>query len=155
MFNVVLYTPQIPQNTGNIARTCAVTGTKLHLIKPLGFLIDDRSLKRAGLDYWRDLDVQLYDSFEDFWEKKGDSAVYLLSSKANRSYTDCSFRDGDYLLFGSETAGVPPKVHELLGENRFRIPMLDNEHARCLNLSNSVGIALYEALRQNSFFDMR
>ena len=155
MFNIVLFNPQIPQNTGNIARTCAVTGTDLHLIKPLGFKIDDKSLKRAGLDYWKDVNVFVYENFEDFLSKKGEGSIYLLSSKVKANYADCSYKDGDYLLFGSETSGVPDYVHNMLDKNGVRIPMLDNENARCLNLSNSVNIVLYEALRQNNFFDMK
>lgn len=155
MFNVVLFNPQIPQNTGNIARTCAVTGTDLHLIRPLGFKIDDKSLKRAGLDYWKDVNVFVYDNFEDFLSKKGEGKIYLLSSKVTNNYADVKYSDGDYLLFGSETSGVPENIHNMLDENGVRIPMLDNENARCLNLSNSVNIVLYEALRQNGFFNMR
>lgn len=155
MFNVVLFNPQIPQNTGNIARTCAVTGTDLHLIRPLGFKIDDKSLKRAGLDYWKDVNVFVYDNFEDFLLKKGEGKIYLLSSKVTNNYADVKYSDGDYLLFGSETSGVPENIHNMLDENGVRIPMLDNENARCLNLSNSVNIVLYEALRQNGFFNMR
>ncbi len=155
MFNVVLFNPQIPQNTGNIARTCAVTGTDLHLIRPLGFKIDDKSLKRAGLDYWKDVNVFVYDNFEDFLSKKGEGKIYLLSSKVTNNYADVKYTDGDYLLFGSETSGVPENIHNMLDENGVRIPMLDNENARCLNLSNSVNIVLYEALRQNGFFNMR
>lgn len=155
MFNVVLFNPQIPQNTGNIARTCAVTGTDLHLIRPLGFKIDDKSLKRAGLDYWKDVNVFVYDNFEDFQSKKGEGKIYLLSSKVTNNYADVKYSDGDYLLFGSETSGVPENIHNMLDENGVRIPMLDNENARCLNLSNSVNIVLYEALRQNGFFNMR
>ncbi len=155
MFNIVLFNPQIPQNTGNIARTCAVTGSVLHLIKPLGFDIDDKHLKRAGLDYWRDVDIHLYESFEEFVEAAGEHSIYLLSSKAHASYAECEFKDGDYLLFGSETSGVPEYVHEYLRKTEVRVPMRCSKNARCLNLSNTVALVLYEALRQNAFFDMK
>lgn len=155
MFNIVLFNPQIPQNTGNIARTCAVTGSKLHLIKPLGFTIDDKSLKRAGLDYWQDVNVTLHENFAEFMSTVGEHNVYLLSSKAKKSYVDCEYKDGDYLLFGSETSGVPEYVHECLRSTEMRVPMVASEHARCLNLSNTVALALYEALRQNSFLGMK
>lgn len=155
MFNIVLFNPQIPQNTGNIARTCAVTGSNLHLIKPLGFTIDDKSLKRAGLDYWQDVNVFTHESFEEFLATTNNHNVYLLSSKASESYAKREYKDGDYLLFGSETQGVPPYVHETLKNTEVRVPMINSEHARCLNLSNTVALVLYEALRQNSFFEMK
>lgn len=155
MFNIVLFNPQIPQNTGNISRTCVVTDSRLHLIKPLGFVISDRQLKRAGLDYWKDLDLTIHEDFESFMETVGDHRVFLFSSKADRSYADMDYRDGDYLLFGSETSGVPEQVHCALGDTSCRIPMKDHPDARCLNLSNSVAVALYEALRQNCFMELR
>ena len=155
MLNIVLYTPEIPENTGNISRTCVVTGTRLHLIKPLGFELTEKRIKRAGLDYWPYLDLTLYDDFEDFMARKGDGRVWLLSSKASMHYQDASFRDGDYLLFGCETKGVPDSIHERLSDTSLRIPMREADYARCLNLSNSVAVVLYEALRQNDFFEMR
>ena len=140
MFNIVLYNPQIPQNTGNISRTCVVTDSRLHLIKPLGFVISDRQLKRAGLDYWKDLDLVIHEDFLSFMQTVGDHTVFLMSSKAEKCFTDAVYRDGDYLLFGSETSGVPASVHDALRDTSFRIPMKDHPDARCLNLSNSVSI---------------
>ncbi len=154
MFNIVLYTPQIPQNTGNIARTCAVTGSRLHLIKPYGFVINDKTLLRAGLDYWSELEIFEYDDFNDFIDKNKNCNLYVLTSKGDKNYSECIFKDGDFLLFGSETSGVPDSIHNKFTSFRLKIPMLDNEHARCLNLGNSVGIVLYEALRQNDFLNL-
>lgn len=151
MPNIVLYNPQIPQNTGNIARTCAVTGTALHLIKPYGFSISNKMLIRAGLDYWEDVDVQEYNSFDDFLCKKNDGSIYLLTSKAHKLYTEAAFCKNDFIVFGSETSGLPPEIHELFLCNRLKIPMLPTEHARCLNLSNAVAIVLYEMHRQIGF----
>ena len=158
MFNIVLYQPQIPQNTGNIVRTAAVTGAKLHLIKPLGFFIDDRSLKRAGLDYWEEADISVYEDFADFMQKndikENDKRVYLITTKGSSHYSDFSFRKGDYFIFGSEDKGLDENIHEMFPTNRLRIPMRNTEHARCLNLSNSVAIIAYEALRQTGFEDL-
>lgn len=147
--NIVLVEPQIPQNTGNIARLCAATGTPLHLVGKLGFRTDDRSLKRAGLDYWNLLDLTYYDTFEDFLNKKSDSNVYLLSTKGKKSYSDISYNKGDYLIFGSETKGLSETILERFNNATMRIPMIND--ARSLNLSSSVSIVLYEALRQNDF----
>ncbi len=146
-FNIVLVEPEIPQNTGNIARTCAATGARLHLVKPLGFAIDDKSLKRAGLDYWHLLDVTVYENLEDFLEKNKNARMWYLSTKGARRYDQADLSDGDYFLFGKETKGLP---EELLHENydkALRIPMIAD--ARSLNLSNSVAIVVYEAIRQN------
>ncbi len=158
MFNIVLYQPQIPQNTGNIVRTAAVSGVKLHLIRPLGFSIDDRALKRAGLDYWNEAEIHVYENFDDFIKKNninpGDDKVYLITTKASRTYTEFSFSEGDYFIFGSEDKGLDEYVHEMFPDKRLRIPMRDTEHARCLNLSNSVAIITYEALRQVNFYDL-
>ncbi len=158
MFNIVLYQPQIPQNTGNIVRTCAVSGTRLHLIKPLGFFIDDRSLKRAGLDYWSEADISVYDDFTDFIQKnniqKGDERVHLITTKGSRTYTEFSFREEDFFIFGSEDKGLDEFIHEMFPEKRLRIPMRDAPHARCLNLSNSVAVIVYEALRQVGFGEL-
>jgi tRNA (cytidine/uridine-2'-O-)-methyltransferase len=151
MPNIVLYNPQIPQNTGNIARTCAVTGTALHLIKPYGFFISNKLLKRAGLDYWQDVDVYEFDSFEDFLIKKKEGTVFLLTSKAEKHYTEAIFAENDYIVFGSETAGLPQSIHNMYPDNRLRIPMRASEHARCLNLSNAAAIVLYEMHRQSAF----
>ncbi len=143
--NIVLAQPQIPQNTGNIARTCAVTGARLHIIKPMGFSPDDRKLKRAGLDYWHYLDITYYDSFDDFFSRT-DGEYYFFTTKAQNCYSDVSYPDKSYIIFGREDAGLP---EELLIRNKqrcVRIPM--RETLRSLNLSNSVAIAAYEVLRQ-------
>ena len=147
--NIVLVEPEIPQNTGNIARTCAATGAKLHLIKPLGFVLDDKHLKRAGLDYWNLMQYTVYENWEEFLEKNAGANLYYLSTKAPRDYTSAEFSDNDYLVFGKETRGLDEK---LLSDNYarcLRIPM--REEARSLNLANSVAIVLYEALRQTGF----
>lgn len=149
MFNIVLVRPEIPQNTGNIARTCAVTGCALHLVRPLGFSIDDRYLKRAGLDYWNELDISYYDSFEELEAKYADSRFYLFTTHAQRSYSEACFKPGDFLVFGKETAGLGQELIKRRSEDCIRIPM--RESLRSLNLSNSVAIAVYEGLRQNSF----
>jgi tRNA (cytidine/uridine-2'-O-)-methyltransferase len=154
MLNIVLYEPEIPQNTGNIARTCALTGTKLHLIEPLGFSMSDKAVKRAGLDYWNLVDISVYLDFEDFLKKNGNPRPYLLTTHATTKYTEIEFKDNDYLMFGRETAGLPDEIHERYYDRRFRIPMRDNPQARSLNLANSVNIVLYEALRQNHFLDL-
>ena len=153
MFNIVLVEPEIPQNTGNIARTCAATGAKLHIIKPMGFEIDDKKLKRAGLDYWHLLGVRYYENLEEFFEKTAGARYFYSTTKGRHIYSDVEFSDGDYILFGKETKGLP---EELLYENEqscIRIPMISE--ARSLNLSNSVAIVIYEALRQNSFFKLK
>lgn len=147
--NIVLVEPEIPQNTGNIVRTCAATGTRLHIVKPMGFEIDDKKLKRAGLDYWHFLDIQYYENLDDFFEKNEGGRFFYLSSKAPASYTDVRFNDGDFLLFGKETKGLPESLLIENPERAIRIPMISS--ARCLNLSNSVAIVVYEALRQNNF----
>ncbi len=149
MFNIVLVEPEIPQNTGNISRTCAVTGTRLHLVRPLGFTIDDAKLKRAGLDYWQDLDITYYDSFEEVEEKNPNARFFLFSTHANRAYSDVSYRDGDSLVFGKETAGLGEKLLSRRANDAVRIPM--KKEQRSLNLSNSAALALYEALRQTGF----
>ena len=149
--NVVLYSPEIPQNTGNISRTCAVTGAALHIIKPTGFEISDRTLKRAGLDYWDKLDVTYYESYEDFLIKNKDAELYFFSAKGKRCHTEISYPDGCFLVFGRESVGLP---EELVRENidrSVRIPMLKT--LRCLNLSNTVAIAAYEFFRQRDFAD--
>ena len=151
-FNIVLVEPEIPQNTGNIARTCAATGARLHLVKPMGFEIDDKKLKRAGLDYWHLLDITYYDNIDDFFQKNAGGNFYYASTKSLYRHSDVSFKDGDYILFGKETKGLD---EALLKENKdkcIRIPMIDG--ARSLNLSNSVAIVIYEALRQNDYFDL-
>lgn len=149
MFHIVLVEPEIPQNTGNIARTCAVTGAALHLVRPLGFSLEDKQLKRAGLDYWDELDVTLYDSFEEVEQAHPEARFYLLSTHATRSYAEAEYADGDFLVFGKETAGLGPKLLARRSGDAVRIPMRSG--LRSLNLSNSVALVLYEALRQNGF----
>lgn len=151
MLHIVLYQPRIPQNTGNIARSCVVTGTALHLIKPYAFHINDKHLRRAGLTYWPLVDLHEYDSFEAFMEVHRERRIFLFSSKGDRAYHEVAFRDGDMLLFGREDTGVPEEVHRLFQGRDLRIPMRSIPEARCLNQSASVGIALYEALRQLDF----
>lgn len=148
-FNVVLVEPEIPQNTGNIARTCAATGTKLHIVKPMGFEIDDRKLKRAGLDYWHLLGVQYYENLEEFLSIHGDKRLFLASTKAPRRHSDVSYQDGDFLVFGKETKGLPENFILSRLDTAVRIPMIGE--ARSLNLSNSVAIMVYEALRQTDY----
>ncbi len=150
--NVVLYSPEIPQNTGNISRTCAVTGASLHIIKPIGFEISDRTLKRAGLDYWDKLDLHYYDSFADFEEKHGGARMYFFSSHARKLYTDIEPTDEVFLVFGKESCGLDGELLRQRSESAVRIPMLGG--CRCLNLSNSVAVAVYELLRKGGFSDM-
>ena len=146
MLNIVLVEPEIPQNCGNIARTCAATGSCLHLIKPLGFDISEKAVKRAGLDYWHLVDVRVYENLDDFFSKNEVTQMWCLSTKAPRCHTEAAFEDGCYLFFGKETKGLPEDFLETHRESCVRIPM--REEARSLNLSNSVAIAVYEALRQ-------
>ena len=149
MINIVLYSPEIPQNTGNISRTCAVTGARLHIIKPIGFEISDRTLKRAGLDYWDKLDVTYYENYEDFLRQNENSELFFFSAHGKRSYADIAYPDNVFLVFGRESVGLPRELVEANSERSVRIPM--RKTLRCLNLSNSVAIAVYEVLRQNNF----
>jgi tRNA (cytidine/uridine-2'-O-)-methyltransferase len=151
--NIVLFNPEIPQNTGNIARTCSVTGASLHIVYPIGFVISDKNLKRAGLDYWSTLDVHYYKTREEFFEKHGDKTIYYFTSKGKHCYTDVEYPDGCFIAFGRETAGIDRDILDSNLENTLRLPMLDNR--RCLNLSNSVAIATYEVLRQWDFEDFK
>lgn len=151
MFHIVLVEPEIPQNTGNIARTCAATNTRLHLVRPLGFRIDEKSVRRAGLDYWKYLDLEVHDSLEQFIMKYADHRFILATTKGKNPYTGVAYRDEDMLLFGRETRGLPPDFIREYQEQTVRIPMSENTRLRSLNLSNSVSIILYEALRQNGF----
>jgi len=151
--NIVLHEPEIPSNTGNIGRTCVATSTVLHLIKPLGFSLDEKSLKRAGLDYWKDLDVRVYEDFPDFLEKNPGAHIYMATTKGHKTYAEVSYAPDDYIMFGKETAGIPEEILVDYEEDCVRIPM--NGEYRSLNLSNSVAIILYEALRQNGFAGMR
>lgn len=153
MFNIVLVEPEIPQNTGNIARTCAATGCKLHIVKPMGFTIDDKKLKRAGLDYWHLLGVKYYENLDDFFMQNKDGRFFYSTTKGLNTYSDVKYKDGDFILFGKETKGLP---EQLLHENKewcIRIPMISE--ARSLNLSNSVAIVAYEALRQTDFEQLK
>ncbi len=152
MLNIVLYEPEIPANTGNIGRTCVATGTRLHLIEPLGFRLDEKSLKRAGMDYWKDLDVTTYIDFNDFMEKNPGAKIYMATTKAPNVYTDVEYEPDCYIMFGKESAGIPEEVLVEHKEDSIRIPMLGD--IRSLNLGNSVAIVLYEALRQNGFKGM-
>ena len=149
MLNVVLHEPEIPQNCGNIARTCAATGARLHLIRPLGFDISEKALRRAGLDYWHLVDVRVYDNLEDFFQKNDVRQLWCLSTKAPRRYTEADFTEDCYLLFGKETKGLPEDFLEAHREECVRIPM--RTEARSLNLSNAVAITVFEALRQTDF----
>lgn len=151
--NIVLFQPEIPANTGNIGRTCVATDTKLHLIEPLGFRLNEKEIKRAGMDYWEHLDVARYINFDDFLKKNPNAKIWMATTKARQVYTEVSYGPEDYIMFGKESAGIP---EEILVENEaacIRIPML--EKIRSLNLSNSVAIVLYEALRQNQFSNMQ
>lgn len=147
--HIVLHQPEIPQNTGNIARTCAATGASLHLIRPLGFTVDDRKLKRAGLDYWDKLDITYYDDEAAFFRAHPEATVWLFSTKAPRAYTDVTYPDDTWLMFGRESAGLPEELLRRHPDTCLRIPMLP--HLRSLNLSNSVAVAVYEVLRQGGF----
>ncbi len=149
MLNIVLVEPEIPQNTGNIARTCAATRSRLHLIEPLGFDISERAVRRAGLDYWPMVEVETYPGLEAFFQRTGAEDLWLTTTKAPRSYTEARFRDGCWLFFGKETAGLPQALRERYRERCLRIPMRPD--ARSLNLANSVAIVTYEALRQTGF----
>ena len=148
-FHIVLHQPEIPQNTGNIVRTCKATGSVLHLIEPLGFKLDDAKLKRAGLDYWHGMDIRIHQNWEDFLAKESPDRLWLFTTKANRLYTTVSFAKGDYLVYGRETAGLPDDIRLANPDSCVRIPMLGG--TRSLNLSNSAALSLYEALRQTGF----
>ncbi|MCT4660654.1 MAG: tRNA (uridine(34)/cytosine(34)/5-carboxymethylaminomethyluridine(34)-2'-O)-methyltransferase TrmL [Tissierellales bacterium] len=146
--NIVLIEPEIPQNTGNIARTCALTGASLHLVKPLGFSVNDKYLKRAGLDYWHLLDITYHDSFQELLDKVDEGKFFYATTKGGTSCYDVDFMDDCYIVFGKETAGIPESLLNQYKDQNIRIPMLKNEAARSLNLSNSVAIIAYEAMRQ-------
>lgn len=151
--HIVLYQPEIPQNTGNIGRTCVATGTSLHLIEPLGFRINEKELRRAGMDYWEHLDVTRYTNYEEFLEKHPGAKIWMASTKAKHTYTEVEYGPDDFIMFGKESAGIPEEILVENEENCIRIPMLPA--IRSLNLSNSAAIVLYEALRQNGFSDMQ
>ncbi len=152
MLNIVLYNPEMPANTGNISRTCAVTGARLHLIRPLGFDTSDKQLRRAGLDYWDKLEIFYYDDFGEFLEKNKGARLFLLTTKGKKRHSDVQYQDGDYFVFGSESRGLPENLIEKMYNNAIRIPM--RKTLRSLNLSNAVSIVVYEALRQLNFVDL-
>lgn len=152
MLNIVLHEPEIPANTGNIGRTCVATNTRLHLIEPLGFRLNEKSLKRAGMDYWEQLDVRTYINYNDFLEKNPGARIYMATTKAEKVYTDVSYEPDCYIMFGKESAGIPEEILIHHKEDCVRIPMVGD--IRSLNLGNSVAIVLYEALRQNGFAGM-
>ncbi|MBD5551775.1 MAG: tRNA (cytidine(34)-2'-O)-methyltransferase [Lachnospiraceae bacterium] len=151
--NIILHQPEIPANTGNIGRTCVATGTGLHLIEPLGFRLDEKSIKRAGMDYWDSLDVTRYINYQEFQEKHPGAKIWFATTKAKKAYSEANFGMDDYIMFGKESAGIPEELLVDHEEDCIRIPMLDS--IRSLNLSNSVAIILYEALRQNGFRNMQ
>ena len=152
MLNIVLHEPEIPANTGNIGRTCVAANARLHLIEPLGFRINEKSLKRAGLDYWDKLDVMVYDNYEDFLYKNQGANIYMATTKARKIYTEVVYEPDSYIMFGKESAGIPEEILIKHPDNAIRIPMIGD--IRSLNLGNSDGIVLYEALRQNGFKSM-
>ena len=170
MFHIVLLEPEIPANTGNIGRTCLCTNSQLHLIEPMGFILNDKNLKRAGMDYWKDVQVTVYDCWEDFVEKNkdkvwipsaadsatettdGKARLWMATTKAQKTHDQADFQDGDYIMFGKESAGIPEELLMQSKENCIRIPMATEQ--RSLNLSNSVAVVLYEALRQNQYLDL-
>lgn len=151
--NIVLYEPEIPANTGNIGRTCVATGTKLHLIEPLGFSLSEKALKRAGMDYWSQLEVERYVNYEDFLQRNPGAKIYMATTKAKKIYSEASYEPDCYIMFGKESAGIPEEILVEHPEECVRIPMIGE--TRSLNLSNSVAIVLYEALRQNQFDHMK
>ena len=150
--NIVLYKPEIPQNTGNIARTCVLTDSVLHLIQPLGFSIDDKAVKRSGLDYWKDLKLEVHESYEDFMAKYGEQRIFLATTHGGKFYNEESYKPGDFIMFGKESSGVPEEVHN--AHKGIRIPMIKTS-TRSLNLSNTVCTIAYEALRQMDFPNMK
>ena len=152
MVNIVLLEPEIPANTGNIGRTCVAAGARLHLIEPLGFKIDEKAVKRAGFDYWDQLDVTVYDCYEDFLEKNPNAKIYMATTKAKHVYSEVNYEPDCFIMFGKESAGIPEDILVEHPETSIRIPMIGD--VRSLNLANSVAIVLYEALRQNSFSHM-
>ena len=151
--NIVLYQPEIPANTGNIGRTCVATGTRLHLIEPLGFRLNEKEIKRAGMDYWDDLEVIRYVNYEEFLEKNPGAKIYYATTKAKHTYTEVNYESDCYIMFGKESAGIPEEILVENPDTCIRIPMLDS--IRSLNLSNSAAIVLYEALHQNDFDQMQ
>lgn len=153
--NIVLVEPEIPQNTGNIIRSCAATGTKLHLVRPLGFCMDDKHLKRAGLDYWDLVDIKYYDSFDEVREQNPDAKFFYSTTKAKQTHSDVEYEENSFIVFGKETKGLPESLIMENLDTAIRIPMVDIQKARSLNLSNCVAIVLFEALRQIGYPDLR
>ena len=153
MINIVLHEPEIPANTGNIGRTCVAAGARLHLIRPLGFQINEKAVRRAGLDYWNQLDVTVYDDYQDFLNRNPGAVIYMATTNAKKIYTEVSYEPDCYIMFGKESAGIPEEILVENQERSVRIPM--NPEIRSLNLSNSAAIILYEALRQNHFSHMQ
>ena len=153
MLNIVLLEPEIPANTGNIGRTCVAAGARLHLIEPMGFRISQKEVKRAGLDYWDQLDVTVYDNYADFLEKNPGAKIYMATSTAHKNYAEVEYEEDAYIMFGKESAGIPEEILVNHEDTCIRIPMFGD--IRSLNLSNSAAIVLYEALRQNGFMDLR
>lgn len=151
--NIVLYEPEIPANTGNIGRTCVATGTRLHLIEPLGFRLDEKSIRRAGMDYWKDLDVTTYVNWQEFCEKNPAAKIYMATTKGRQVYSDVKYEPDCFIMFGKESAGIPEEILKDHPDTCVRIPMIGD--TRSLNLSNSVAIVLYEALRQHAFDHMK
>ncbi len=154
MLNIVLYRPEIPQNTGNIGRTCVLTGSRLHLIKPLGFEITDKQIRRTGLDYWKELDLEVHESWADFSMKYPEAVIYAITTKGTRYYHEVPFKDGDFILFGQESRGLPEEIREQLSNTLIRVPMIQ-ESTRSLNLSNTVAIVAYEAMKAMGFPGMK
>jgi len=152
--NIVLFQPEIPQNTGNISRTCVLTCSKLHLIRPLGFDISEKSVRRAGLDYWQYLDLEVHECYEDFKKKYGTNRLFISTTHGKRYYHEVNYEEGDFILFGRESSGLPDYIKEENMDKSIRIPMI-NTTTRSLNLSNSVSIVVYEALRQMNFINMK
>ncbi|MDD5828945.1 MAG: tRNA (cytidine(34)-2'-O)-methyltransferase [Lachnospira sp.] len=153
MLNIVLHEPEMPANTGNIGRTCVAAGARLHLIEPMGFILNDKMVKRAGLDYWDKLDVTVYDDYDDFLKRNPGAKIYMATTKAHKTYAEVNYEDDCYIMFGKESAGIPEEILVDNEDTCVRIPKIRD--IRSLNLSNSVAIVLYEALRQHNFEDMR
>jgi len=154
MFHIVMHEPEIPYNTGNIARTCVLTNTALHLIRPLGFQLDEKKIKRAGMDYWPLVNIKLHDSFEIFLEQEQPERIFMATTKANHRYDQAEYKDGDYIMFGKESRGIPEDILAEYHNMTIRIPMEDTM-GRSLNVCNSVNVILYEALKQNNFPGLR
>lgn len=154
MLHIVLIEPEIPANTGNIGRTCLITGSVLHLVKPFGFSIDDKAIKRAGMDYWSSIDLKIYDSMAHFMEEHGNKRLIMATTKTKRLYSEISYQPGDYLVFGPESRGIPEELLKKYAQTNVTIPMKSHPLARSLNLSNAVAVVAYEALRQNNFKGM-